>query len=70
MRILVTGEAGFIGSAVIRNLIKRGDHRVYNVDSLTHASNVAALSDVELSGRLETKLVDICHFSSLKSSFE
>ena len=70
MKILVTGGAGFIGSAVIRNLIKNGDHQVCNVDNLTYASNLAALSDVELSGRLETKVVDICDFSALKSCFE
>ena len=70
MKILVTGGAGFIGSAVIRNLIKNGDHQVCNVDNLTYASNLAALSDVELSGQLETKVVDICDFSALKSCFE
>ena len=70
MKILVTGGAGFIGSAVIRNLIKHGDHQVCNVDNLTYASNLESLSDVELSGRLETKVVDICDFSALKACFE
>jgi len=70
VKILVTGGAGFIGSAVIKNLIKHGDHQVCNVDNLTYASNLEALSDVELSGRLETKVVDICDFSALKACFE
>ncbi len=70
MKILVTGGAGFIGSAVIRNLIKHGDHQVCNVDNLTYASNLEALSDFALSGRLATKVVDICDFSALKSCFE
>ena len=70
MKILVTGGAGFIGSAVIRNLITSGDHQVCNVDNLTYASNLEALSDVDLPGRLETNVIDICDFLALKSCFE
>ena len=44
--ILVTGGAGFIGSAVCRHLIGRGDTRVVNLDKLTYAGNLASLADV------------------------
>ena len=45
MRILVTGGAGFIGSAVIRQAIKRG-HSIINVDCLTYAANLTSLAAV------------------------
>jgi dTDP-glucose 4,6-dehydratase len=44
--ILVTGGAGFIGSAVCRHLIGRGDTRVVNLDKLTYAGNLASLADI------------------------
>ena len=40
MNILVTGGAGFIGSAVIRYIIKNTDHQVLNIDKLTYAGNL------------------------------
>jgi dTDP-glucose 4,6-dehydratase len=46
--ILVTGGAGFIGSAVCRHLIRRGDTRVVNLDKLTYAGNLASLTEVEV----------------------
>jgi dTDP-glucose 4,6-dehydratase len=45
--ILVTGGAGFIGSAVCRHLIGRGRYRVVNLDKLTYAGNLASLSAIE-----------------------
>jgi dTDP-glucose 4,6-dehydratase len=45
--ILVTGGAGFIGSAVCRHLIGRGDTRVVNLDKLTYAGNLTSLADIE-----------------------
>jgi len=47
--LLVTGGAGFIGSAVCRHLIGRGDTRVVNLDKLTYAGNPASLAEVEAS---------------------
>jgi dTDP-glucose 4,6-dehydratase len=47
--ILVTGGAGFIGSAVCRHLIGRRDTRVVNVDKLTYAGNLASLAEIETS---------------------
>ncbi len=43
MRFMVTGGAGFIGSAVIRYLINETDHQVLNVDKLTYAGNLESL---------------------------
>ena len=45
MKIIVTGGAGFIGSAVIRNIIKNTNDTVINVDSLTYAGNLDSLTD-------------------------
>jgi dTDP-glucose 4,6-dehydratase len=47
--ILVTGGAGFIGSALCRHLVGRGDTRVVNLDKLTYAGNLASLAEIEAS---------------------
>lgn len=51
MNILVTGGAGFIGSAVCRHLINDTDHRVVNLDKLTYAANLSSLDTVSDSDR-------------------
>ena len=51
MRILVTGGAGFIGSALIRHLIQDTEHSVLNLDKLTYAGNLESLAEVETSDR-------------------
>ena len=60
MKILVTGGAGFIGSAYIRYLIGNTDHQVVNVDKLTYASSLAALETVEPSPRYCLEIADSC----------
>lgn len=49
--ILVTGGAGFIGSAVVRHLINDTDHTVVNLDKLTYAGNLESLTSVSDSDR-------------------
>lgn len=59
MNILVTGGAGFIGSAVCRHLIGTGRYRVVNVDKLTYAANLASLAAVEADPRYRFVKADI-----------
>ena len=51
---LVTGGAGFIGSAVVRHLINNTDHQVINVDKLTYAGNLSSLDTVSTLTKLNT----------------
>ena len=60
MRILVTGGAGFIGSAVIRHIIENTLHYVLNVDKLTYAGNLESLRSIEKSERYKFSQTDIC----------
>ncbi|MFA5495567.1 MAG: dTDP-glucose 4,6-dehydratase [Porticoccaceae bacterium] len=60
MKILVTGGAGFIGSAVVRHIIGDTGHSVVNVDKLTYAGNLESLAAVHDSPRYHFERVDIC----------
>jgi len=58
---MITGGAGFIGSALVRHIIDNTDHVVVNVDKLTYAGNLESLSSVEESSRYFFEHVDICN---------
>ena len=69
MKILVTGGAGFIGSAVIRHLIGETNHQVMNLDKLTYAGNVESLASVSDSDRYHFSHTDICDRAALDRVF-
>ncbi|MFA0026807.1 GDP-mannose 4,6-dehydratase, partial [Vibrio sp. 10N.261.49.A5] len=69
MKILVTGGAGFIGSAVIRHIISKTTDSVVNVDKLTYAGNLESLIEVDSNGRYAFEQVDICNRSELDRVF-
>jgi len=70
MKILVTGGAGFIGSALIRILINQTDHHVVNIDKLTYAANLDNLKSVDQSPRYTFIQADICDEPLMLSLFE
>lgn len=61
MKILVTGGAGFIGSAVIREIIQKTNNSVINLDKLTYAGNLENLKSIATNSRYVFEKVDICH---------
>ncbi|MEZ8879484.1 dTDP-glucose 4,6-dehydratase [Vibrio lentus] len=69
MKILVTGGAGFIGSAVIRHIINNSSDSVVNVDKLTYAGNLESLHEVASTDRYQFEKVDICDHGELNRVF-
>jgi len=69
MHILITGGAGFIGSAVARWIIERTTHRVLVFDKLTYAGNLASLASVAHDPRYTFRKADICDAVAVKSAF-
>ena len=65
MKILVTGGAGFIGSALVRHLIQNTSYQVLILDKLTYAGNLASLKDVSGSERYSFDQADICDREAL-----
>ena len=59
MRILITGGAGFIGSALIRHLLSATEHQVFNLDKLTYAGNLESLASVVPHSRYQFRQTDI-----------
>ena len=70
MKILVTGGAGFIGSALVRYLIAETEHTVINVDKLTYAGNLESLEPVLNSSRYHFEHHDICDPVAMRRIFE
>ena len=70
MKILVTGGAGFIGSALVRYLVHEKNFSVINVDKLTYASNLQSLESLVSSPLYKFEQVDICNGNAIKAIFE
>ena len=70
MRILVTGGAGFIGSALIRHLVTASAHEVVNLDKLTYAGTLTSLDAVSDDPRYTFARVDICDHAEVARVFE
>ena len=70
MKILITGGAGFIGSAVIRHIISNTDDEVLNIDKLTYAGNLESLRDIDQSDRYNFQQIDICDKEALEQAFD
>lgn len=69
MKILVTGGAGFIGSAVVRHIINHTQDSVINLDKLTYAGNLDSLSSIAHSDRYTFEHADICDRAALDRIF-
>ena len=67
--LLVTGGAGFIGSALIRRIVRESPHTVVNVDKLTYAGNLESLLPVSDDPRYRFEQVDVCDGAALSEVF-
>src|SRR3954468_3127038 len=66
MRVLVTGGAGFIGSALVRHLVLDKGYDVLNIDALTYAGNLASLRSVEDRPNYRFLQADICDRAAME----
>mgnify|MGYP003362065853 CR=1 FL=1 len=70
MRILITGGCGFIGSAVVRHLVRHTTHEILNVDALTYAASIKATEDAADSGRYRLEVANITDRQAMDRVFE
>jgi len=70
MKYLITGGAGFIGSAVVRYIINYTQDDVLNIDKLTYAGNLESLAEIENSPRYAFKQIDICDAAALQQAVD
>ncbi|MBO6573723.1 MAG: dTDP-glucose 4,6-dehydratase [Balneola sp.] len=69
MRIVVTGGAGFIGSALVRLILNHTEHLVLNIDKLTYAGHLESLINVSNSNRYQFEQADICDADEINRNF-
>jgi len=69
-KFLITGGAGFIGTALIRHIINNTNHHVINIDKLTYAGNLESLSEIEGNERYSFEQKDICKPDEIKKIFK
>lgn len=70
MKILVTGGAGFIGSAVIRHIIQNTNNQVLNIDKLTYAGNLESLKEIDQHLNYQFKQIDICDTEQITAAID
>ena len=70
MKILVTGGAGFIGSALIRHIIQNTNNQVLNIDKLTYAGNLESLKEIDQHSNYEFRQIDICDTEQITAAID
>ena len=68
-KLLITGGAGFIGSAVIRHIINNSNNSVVNIDKLTYAGNIESIESIKNNARYVFEKEDICNADEIKRIF-